>query len=51
MASIRYHRSDRAVQEIVKVAIEELGARAHSTLARKVLIVANLALRGLPLKK
>ncbi len=36
---------------IEPVAIEDLGSRAHSRLARKVLIVANVALRGLPLKK
>ncbi len=33
---------------IEPVALKDLPARAHSTLARKVLIVANTALRGLP---
>jgi A/G-specific adenine glycosylase len=36
---------------IEPVALEDLGARAHSTLARKVLIMANVAARGLPWKK
>ena len=36
---------------IEPVALDDLPARAHSTLARKVLIVANVALRGLPWKE
>jgi A/G-specific adenine glycosylase len=36
---------------IEPVALADIGARAHSTLARKVLIVANVAVRGLPWKK
>jgi hypothetical protein len=35
---------------IEPVALKDVGARAHSTLARKVLIMANVALRGLPWK-
>jgi A/G-specific adenine glycosylase len=36
---------------IERVALEDLPSRAHSTLARKVLIVANVPLHGLPWKK
>ena len=37
-------------EAIESVALEDVGARAHSTLARKVLIMANVPLRGLPWK-
>jgi A/G-specific adenine glycosylase len=37
--------------DIEPVALDALSARGHSTLARKVLIMANVAVRGLPWKK